>query len=554
MKKRIEKYFNFRINRINWLLRWTLLWGLTIIGYFSFSETKEPQRITPDLNEISLPSALVQNAIFLLPQGVLLSEIEAVRYGNDLIGFFDSENYSIEKKQIKIDLLPPTYRKQILFFIVFKNKSRSPQKLGEKSYSNAILESIQPRIERSGHFSFPFFFMSVDVRKDADSVRTVPAIFNSLGEVVWIFSTPSQHKEKSLWGYEFNVMEPGRFALLSRRSETTLIRTDGFGKQVLVSPFKGRLRPNSQTFDYNENAKSLFYLSPDCRDLYYDSEFIPMMSGPIGFFRKLILPRRTYLGSRLVHLNIMDGKSKVLWNTFDDFSPADNRRSDTGQYLYFDPFVFTQTMDQYRSILTQKSPANWANWPDQICDVDWSHESSIRYFPEQGFLVSIRNLNKVALISPSGKLAWTLGNDPTDTYYFSDPKTKIFMQNSATFLNPNKILIYDNHDSLSSAEFRYTSNRLVIADLANPGKIDSPKVIELPFPKSIFRGSSDKIPNGNLFVYTAGDRGIRSQILEINPTTLKTAGELNIRLFTPFKTIAAKPVYSLSGEKWISFP
>ena len=503
------------------------------------------------LESSNLPQDFVRKVKFATPKsgGAQTDKVIKIRYGNEDIGYFETEQFKIENREIHLDILPPTYKKPVKFFAIFVSKGARSVLLGTLSFSNELLTSLQPTITSEGRFSFPYFFLNIDVSRKQNLLRTLPAILNTKGELIWIYSRPGNLQTKSLYGYQIVAAEKS-FLLLSRRQETELVSIDGLGREPKIWNFRSERPGNSHAFDFDEKSNSIFYLGFDCRELQASDEFIPLFTGLFGTFRKYFSPKRSYLGAKLIQFNLQTNQINVLWSTFDSFHPANNRTEERGNFLYFDPFVSMVDMAQYRRVLAEKPEVNWFDWPMKKCDVDWSHENSVKFYKGKGFLISIRNLNKIIFMDENGKLKWKLGTESGDHFQFQKESQGFSMQHGAQLLSESKILTYDNHETETSPAKRYLSSRVMLIDISKSGKIPEPEVYPLPFPKSLYRGSAESLPSGKIFAYLAGDRGMDSFIYEIDTHLKAPIARIKADIFTPFKAIESRPIFSLFGEKW----
>lgn len=508
--------------------------------------------VSQELRLAHYPQDLVKNLELKIPAKLAKSKIDAIVYGHKKIGFFEIRNFAVDGQLLKFKMLPPSYKLPITFYVLSK-ESPKPVKLTSEKFNNSVLFSLRSRRRAKGSVSFPYFFLNTDItEKNTLVTNELPGIFNRIGELIWI-SNETLEKTTSLNdGFLSLSNGDGNFLFLSRRAESELLQTDGLGTKVKLINFESSKIPwgNSHTFDYDESSKTLYYLSFDCRTLGFFDEFIPFLTGFQGFFRRLVAPRRSYMGSKLISLNLENLKTSELWNSYENFSPKNNQSLALQGMTSPDLFMDVKSIEQYKADLENTPRSNWYAWPDKRCNSDWTHENSVKYYPGKGFLISIRNLNKVIFLNEQGHLQYSVGNDPSDTYRFASEKEAFTMQHSAELIDDHHLLLFDNNADFRGSIHRLKQNRIMIVDLEKPGVVPRPELHYLPFPKAFIKGSTTLLRNKNIFAYKAGDPGTYSQILEIDRVNKSIVGKIKIKAINYSSSIESKPFYSLYGEKW----
>lgn len=493
---------------------------------------------------IKVPAAFVRAESFASRNEKAVSIV----YGNSKIGFFEQKNLEVGASNVRIKLIPPTYLFPISFTLKYENqqgeiKSRS---LGSRKYNYPFAKPEGFNVTSMGKLSFPFVLVN-GISGNANHEIYVPMIVNKLGEIVWAYYRDGEKKHTNRRAVLSTTDHNGNYMFLKRAEETEFLRLRFDGTILTDLDFRARdLPPNSHNFKYLPASNELLYLSYDCRQLPWYKEFLPFFSGPIGWWRLLTLPRRSYEGGRLIRLDLSTLKYREIWNSFQNFSPEKNPSLFSLPHFETDRFQDVTRADQYEEIIKEKSLlSEWV----KTCHVDWTHENSLDYKPGKGYLISIRNLNKIILVGEDGRLVWSIGEGPENDYFFGAGGSGFSMQHDARFLENDDILLFDNNTFYRGYTGPRLFNRLMVLRLpAQKGLIEPLESIRIPTFQSLIRGSANILPNGNFFAYSPGNIGMPEMLQEITRTG-KFAGGIRIHYVSINHGIQAKPLMAIGDEK-----
>lgn len=523
-----------------------LFWACLLLGVAEHgrAETLDRGRMAPEI--------FLRTESFRVPPeaGNGARGLEVV-YGNSRVGYFRQSRVARQGADIRITLIPPTYLHPVEFSLRFEDDSGATKtfSLGKKKYQHPAPEVGNPGIRVFGNPTFNFALISQSfVSRNDEEDFFIPVIINRLGETVWYSVLTPGQKKSIRYGVMFEQLEGGVYAFLKRTLETelTVMRFDG---KILkhVDFEKERLPPNSHGFKYLPESRELIYLSFDCRELPWYREHSPVFSGFLNWWRLFTLPRRTYLGGKLIRLDLDTLKYREVWSSFNDFSPNRDKSLYTMPYNGSDPFIDMESPHAYLSAV--KSPQEWAGWEQPKCHVDWTHENSVDYRPGLGYLVSIRNLNKVVLVDESGKLRWTLGEGAGNSFRFRYDGSAFSHQHSASFLAGRRILLFDNNLPHRGSVGERRVNRVMTIRLPEePGEIAPEWSAPLPAYQSVIRGSASPLPGGRVFAYVPGPPGATESLIELDPADASRTARIRIFTSTPLHGIEAKPLMTLGDE------
>ena len=133
---------------------------------------------------------------------------------------------------------------------------------------------------------------------------------------------------------------------------------------------------------------------------------------------------------------------------------------------------------------------------------DWLHMNSVEESPEGGYIVSLRNLNQVASISPDFKtVRWRLGGPDSD-FDFPDPADRFTMQHTASELPNGNILVFDNRADCPKEEIcdKYSRALELRLDFENKADVKAWEFSPEPRMHSRFLSSAYRLPNGNTLI------------------------------------------------------
>lgn len=468
----------------------------------------------------------------------------AIVYGNEEIGYFSSQNFQIEKGKLTFKFIPPTYRRPLIFSALLPDQ-KLPRKLADKKYKNPIGD-FTDLTSAEGSLSFPFVMMN-------GTTQSMPLALNRLGEIVWLF--PNLKDPSRLNTNSIEILENGEFLFMALKSSTRLTWINSFGQIRYDIDFqKSKIPyPSTHTVQYLKKTNEILFISPDCRKLSAWNEFIPLFQGPAGWLRLLKLPRRTYAGSKILRMSLDTLKVKEVWNSFQDFSPSQNPSLASGYLTMADRYMDATDENQYLSLLKQKDFSTWAQWPDEQCNVDWTHENSVQYIEGKGYLISVRNLNEVIFLNEDGRLQWRIGEGPGADFRFPFDGSSFSLQHSAVMRDDGSILLYDNRAPYRGFSGTRFGNRVLVLNPQRPGPFQVQWSFNLFSAHSEARGSVAPLPHNRIFGYTAGNPGVPSEIFELDIGRKAKVGSLWYKMYQGNKGFEAKPFWSFGGDTYLGW-
>lgn len=508
---------------------------------------RQEQSLVDRIATLPLPGAFVQTVRFSLRAH---TQIDAIVYGNREIGYFSSKNFARDSSGISLTFIPPTYRHEIEFSLIEAGSQR-PVSLGRRLFKNPLAGGFDGGIHVRMPLSVPFVIMDWSFAVRVPGLQTAPIVINRLGEVIWMFRRPDGRQRMA---DAFEVLDDGRFIFVNQYDSSDFVMTDSFGKILINFEFQDKKLPgNSHTIQYLADTNELLYLSFDCRELSRREEFVPLFRGLQGWFRLFTLPRRTYRGSKLLRLSLDTFQVREIWNSFRDFSPGRFPSLAVGGLTPADHSMDAASAEDYLASAFSAVPeVTWYDWPKKYCNVDWTHENSAQYVPGKGYLISIRNLNKIILLDEDGRMKWTIGEGPANDFRFARDGSGFSLQHSAHFLPDGRVALYDNHSAYRGQSGIRYGNRVMIVNPAKPGQIRPDVSVLMPTSHSDVRGSIMPLRNGHLLSYSAGNPGNRTHFFELDPVTSRFTGWMQVDLYMGLKGFEAKPVYSFAGDRWLT--
>ena len=126
------------------------------------------------------------------------------------------------------------------------------------------------------------------------------------------------------------------------------------------------------------------------------------------------------------------GGNEIVWDIFDFISPAERTIPDSNRTLPGNPL--------------------WGGCDRDRAVQDWSHADSLDIAPDGSILVSLRNLDQVALLEPDfGSIRWRLGG-PGGQFDFPDPSDRFYHAHDATLVSGGNVLLFDNGNHRPGSE------------------------------------------------------------------------------------------------------
>lgn len=473
-----------------------------------------------------------------------LSEQSVFVYGHPEFGYFLARRPKKIPGGIELTLYAPFFRLPLNVYSLADDKLKFLKSFRLKPPPK--LSRLQPKAETQGHLTPPFFGQSwVRGGPNLRKIRSSAVVFNRFGELVRahpVFFDGVQTRLPPI----ASPLESGGFAILARRKPSGFQLMDERGRTIReYRPAKGT--EFHHALQYLPATGEFLSFAYDCRQIESHDEFVPFLKGFASLFRRWRMPARTYAGSKLVRVNLATGQERIVWSSFDSFSPG----SDRSLSLYvggIDRFIDVETEEQYKQFLNSPYLAQKAD--GLRCDVDWTHENSVHYKEGLGYLISIRNLNRLALIGEDGHLVWSIGESHRATINLPLDGSAFSMQHDARWLSDGRILLFDNSTNYRGATGRRRLNRIQI--LKTDGRSATVEwSFELPFPPSEIRGSVTPLVNENFLAYLPGEWGHPYRLVEVSPKK-EVIGTLTLkRLGDVYRSVESRPVYSLNGDPYM---
>jgi hypothetical protein len=486
------------------------------------------------------PESLLRQEVWSLPAGLKAAGVRAVIYGNESVGYFALKKPDITGGEIHTGIFPPGYSVPIEYYV--RTDSETWVKLGKKKYSSPFVAAgVQPRSRSTGHFSKPFVLVGWPV----DELNVLlPAVFNSAGEMVWAMIY--RRDGKMIPSPNLRRLSSGEYAIVSQMTPSMVMLVDPkTGKPTREVEVPGESLHHS--FDFVENTQDFVVLSYDCRKVGYWDETAPVFRGLSGIFNYLTLPRRSYAGGKLLRVNMVTGRIHQIWSTYDSFSVDQN--PNLALLSYTDRFQDARTPAEYKAIL--RDPMYTKAELGFNCDTDWSHENAVRYYPGKGYLISIRNLNRVILIDENGKLKWSMGNGPENRYSVGYNGQSIGLTHDAQLIEGDRLMLFDNQGffrGYPEADVRKSKVKIFELD-GTRAHLAWEKA--LPLPQATIRGSVDIVRPGTVFVTMAGEGNEPARFMEFDMREAKSHAAMRIQPNSVARAVSARPIDAIADETFL---
>lgn len=495
---------------------------------------------TIDLAKQDWPRSALQREVWTLPQPVSPMGVKSVIYGFKALGYFELSKPRWDGQRLITEIFPPGYNHPIEYFVALKTGGE-PIKLGQRKYKSPFAKlGQQPKALVQGHLSLPFVATSWAYNNQAQ----IPVVFNALGEMVWALKVTMSGT--LLDGPVIKKVTPTEYVLMGQHRTSILAVIDGRTGEI-KREFRAKDFFFHHDFQYFPESQEVAVLAHDCRTLPWWREFSPVFSGPMGWFNFFKLPRRSYDTSQIVKISLVTGKTNSIWSVYDNLNPQDHPNLALAHNM--DQFIDIRDPSRYLEMMERPIYAKSRDGFE--CTMDWTHANSIRYYTGQGYLVSLRNLNRIVMINDSGKMEWSLGNDSDNTFVISDPKSRMGLQHDAWLVGTDQLMIFDN-GSQYRAEFPHQHiNRVVKYQMSNH-EANPVWSKDLPPPYNPIRGSVDPLNNGNVFVHMSSTMStVPIRYLEIDGTSKQIVGQVS--LFTNLfnHPVAARPLDAIVDEHFL---
>jgi hypothetical protein len=325
---------------------------------------------------------------------------------------------------------------------------------------------------------------------------------------------------------------PGKYAVMFGEKAATfeIVNYRGEIEYATYQKHPDSLPPIHHDFLLSPKDKQTVYFLSNTMRFYRDLRWRRKNESLKDFALRLISPPITILGSTLIRYNLKTGLSKVIWNSLDHYSILNTQEQDL--YHKYDNFALRPAREWVKD--------------GQKAQVDLIHANSIEWTSE-GILLSMRNLNRIIMLSHDGKkILWSLGNHPDDTYKLPQGEVyNFYHQHHASILPSGDIMLIDNHIPYFT---RRTSSRVVI--IRRNLLTKEARIIWAFTPPAKFtigtRGSAYYLPNGNIVSFFPNTAGFGSDFLfEIKPPETKAQGYIELSFNLQKKSISKRQAKKL---------
>ncbi len=451
---------------------------------------------------------------------------QSIIYGNKDVGYFRSNNF-IDQAHHKLELIIPTFRKEISFYRESCNNRHCSYKFlfSKKFRSPVPILFHNLHIDTFGHFT-PMFYMLTGVyvpnKLQRSNRSSYVLVINHLGEVIWMYISNRGTKRVKKYGV-MKKIKSGLYAVMFGEKAATFEIINYHGDMLYSFAHSNTTKPiihHDFAIDYKN--KKVFFLS-NVTEYFRDWSSKRYNESWTEFFLRLISPPVKILGSAIVEFDLKTEKSLLRWNFLKQFSLLNTKK-------------FISTIKKKNLALHAH---RWWVAPKEKAQLDLIHANSIE-FTDEGVLVSLRNLNKLVMLSHDfKKVLWTLGSDKFDTYHINPSWQHFFHQHHATILPSKDILLMNNGQikqgvkEIGSSVYivrrgRYSNESRVVWKFKPPVKFSIGT-----------RGSAYYLKNGNIVSFFPNTIGFGSDfIFEVDPATKKAIGYIEIYFNVLHKSIS----------------
>ncbi len=440
--------------------------------------------------------------------------VTSIVYGHDDYGYFETRRFSVKEGRIHLTFLPPGYRRPLTFW----GRAGRLKKLGTRTFVSPFPARLTPATPEKGNLSFPFvsgvgkFFAQEGPDSPVapnPSRRLYSYFINRQGEFVWLhlptpFPAVRDHEAflQAAGGGRYHVMRCTR----SRLSSIEELDLEG------RSYWRHEL-PEYCHHDFRLRDGKLIYLSAS----HYG--YRP----PWKFWR----PKDVFRGSVLKERNLSTGETKTLWDPLSAKNP------------YSDP-DWTRTFGYDPDYLNSGDESGKA-W-------NLMHANSLQEIPGLGVLISIRNLNRVVLMSPDfSRTLWSAGPSQANTFPTRGTPSEFRLQHHAQWLPTGRLLVFDNYGKKQS--------RVLELALDRPHRKLRVEKDFSPTPPLLAPvcGSAKYLPEGDLVAFfPAFEKELPSYLVEFDGGTTKEKARLRIEpAVGPSDRMS--PYFALGEETFLGF-
>ena len=490
------------------------------------------------MNELAgLSNEFEKKLSFKLPSK-LKSNIESIVYGSSHVGYFEASDWKKTQTGIDVSIIPPSYMTKTEIIAKLSNgKSYLLQDDYFKSplpplFSNLKIEVEKGKLENSfyllngalprrGLFNPNFSSLEPSFYKKNANRFTYLMIVNKLGEVVWAHVPVI---DGALFGSYLSAKRvgDGYYGIMFGKHSGYFEVAKYDGEVVRDFSSRDAAKPFAMHHDFETiGSDKLYAVGNKIEDLYKFTKN-PKHKG------------KTFLTDTLIGINLKKGTSKEL----KDFSS-----------------MFNPDITPY---YTGDAPGDkkFAVWGKPKVDLDFLHINAVDYVKDKGVLVSFRNISKVALIdSKFNHVKWTLGSQPTDTFYIEKPEDRFLQQHTPVMLSDDVLMVFDNAAKTKhSRAVKYYLNR----KNGKASKIWEFKSAEQFYSKD--RSSVAVLPSGNYGVFYVNPkvRGSKSSVIphrdyyyEVDQKTGRELARMKITYGVSSPGYRVLPISTIGRDKFL---
>lgn len=460
--------------------------------------------VSPYLKTISLPC-------------VNCSGVRIV-FGNPTYGYFETEPISIQKSSLNVKFFPPGYRIPVRFYA---KRGDQLTWLASRRFPNPTPKNFTPKLEINGKLSPTFYLLNAyvpfsDPDKPHPESRSLVFMLNSLGEVVWMHQPAAVPPIPEVRTRSLVVKPVGEHLGILRGYHQTYFELIDWDGNVILS-----LDP--------QHSKASFPLH---HDFVFEDGTLLAPGFSVHWSKKPWRPfakPASFLSTPLLRIDTLANKATVVWNYLQNKNP------------HSDPDWTWNARD---------SKSFWVHWDGKTAQNNFMHLNSIQKIPSRGYLVSLRNLNRLLLLDSELKqIHWSVGPDSTNTFSTKHSRAEFFGQHHATLLENGNILLFDNGRTQSRIIELYLDSPNRSANLVREFKPTSP----LHCTK---HGSAFLLKNGNVLGFFPNssyrDAG-PNHVIEFDARTGAELGRLTYDLGYNGAGYRAEPIASLCFAKRVDF-
>jgi hypothetical protein len=468
-----------------------------------------------------------------LPLTATSSTVDRVVYGNRQYGYFETDNFQIDGKRIRITLIPPGFKFPIEFHVRMRLPAGDRSSLiGKQTFKSPLPAAYTGvQIKTKGVFSENFYLISAALPKsslsnyDAIPVRpdlpmknksrfTFLIIVNRFGEIVWAY-VPHRGDEY------FNSYIYGR-PLGGGEYGIVMGKKDGY---FAVVNFEGK---KLHEVDLKHAAEGDKYPMHHDFDLGPDNELYTITNNT--YFSKK--ERKSYLTNMILKVDLRTKKPEIVKDLLEVYHPDSTLH--WSEHSEKDQFV---------------------TWGGEPADHDFTHANSIRFVDGKGVLLSLRHLDTIVMLDQDFKeVEWTIGRTARDTYQVVGP-TAFSHQHAPVFVGDNRLLLFDNG-------FEQRESRVIELGL-DPSSKKVSLEWEFKAKPSLYssnRSAATKLSNGNILalfvdpVIGGGKKPQNSRVdimLEIDRESRRDIAAMRFFYFAVSPGYRAEPVATIGLEKYL---